>query len=133
MITTGLVSLESNYLTQDLQSESCESFKLIEKSIQRASYGTQIKRDFGAEPYQWNFAKDPQKAKNVVNAKVAKTSNGALKRFLEPGMAVQKCYFYYRVVSWGLVMVLWGACSKVLSRFRSRTLSMELCKISTKG
>ena len=51
----------------------------------KASYGTQIKRDFGAEPYQWNFAKDPQKAKNVVNAKVAKTSNGALKRFLEPG------------------------------------------------
>ena len=101
MITTGLVSPESNYWTQDSQSESCESFKLIEKSILRASYGTQIKRDFGAEPYQWNFAKDPQKAKNVVNAKVAKTSNGALKRFLEPGMVVQKCSFYYGVVSWG--------------------------------
>jgi len=56
-----------------------------QQSAVRASYGTQIKRDFGAEPYQWNFAKDPQKAKNVVNAKVAKTSNGALKRFLEPG------------------------------------------------
>ena len=86
---------------QSLQSESYESFKLIEKSILRASYGTQIKRDFGAEPYQWNFAKDPQKAKNVVNAKVAKTSNGALKRFFEPGMAVQKCSLYYRVVSLG--------------------------------
>ena len=71
----------------------------IEKSTLRASYGTQIKRDFGAEPYQWNFAKDPQKAKNVVNAKVAKTSNGALKRFLEPGMAVQKCSFYYGATS----------------------------------
>ena len=57
--------------------------------------------NFGAEPFQWNFAKDPQKAKNVVKAKVAKTSNGALKRFLEPGMAVQKCYFYYGVVRWG--------------------------------
>ena len=101
MITTGLVSPESNYWTQDSQSESCESFKLIEKSILRASYGTQIKRDFGAEPYQWNFAKDPQKAKNVVNAKVAKTSNGALKRFLEPGMVVQKCSFDYGISSRG--------------------------------
>ena len=81
-------------LIQDSQSESCESIKFIEKSNLRASYGTQIKRDFGAEPYQWNFAKDPQKAKNVVNAKVAKTSNGALKRFLEPGMVVQKCFFF---------------------------------------
>ena len=95
------MSPESNYLTQDSLSESCELFELIEKSILRASYGTQIKRDFGAEPYQWNFAKDPQKAKNVVNAKVAKTSNGALKRFLEPGMAVQKCSLYCGVVSWG--------------------------------
>merc|ERR1712156_1059124 len=51
----------------------------------KAKYGTKIKQDFRAEPYQWNFAKDPQKAKNVVNKKVAKTSNGALKRFLEPG------------------------------------------------
>ena len=60
-----------------------------------------FERNFGAEPYQWNFAKDPQKAKNVVNAKVAKTSNGALKRFLEPGMVVQKCSFYYGVLSRG--------------------------------
>merc|ERR1711935_1126977 len=51
----------------------------------KAKYGTRIKQDFRAEPYQWNFAKDPQKAKNVVNKKVAKTFNGALKRFLEPG------------------------------------------------
>ena len=39
--------------------------------------------------------KDPQKAKNVANAKVAKTSNGALKRFFEPDMAVQKLSFYH--------------------------------------
>ena len=35
----------------------------------------------------------------MVNAKVAKTSNGALKRFLEPGMVVQKFSFYYGVLS----------------------------------
>ena len=50
-------------------------------------------------PINGTFAKDPQKAKNVVNAKVAKTSNGALKRFLEPGMVVQKFSFYYGVLS----------------------------------
>ena len=51
----------------------------------RASYGTQIIRDFGAEPYQWNFVKDPQKAKNVINFKIGKNTDGALKRFLNPG------------------------------------------------
>ena len=54
----------------------------------KSNYGNQIKRDFAAEPYQWDFAKDPQKAQNVVNAKVRQTSNGALKKFLEPGMYV---------------------------------------------
>ena len=103
MFCHTVVIIDSAWLrTHNLsQLSHCESVKFIEKSNLRASYGTQIKRDFGAEPYQWNFAKDPQKAKNVVNAKVAKTSNGALKRFLEPGMVVQKCFFDYGVLSWG--------------------------------
>ena len=58
------------------------------QSAVEASYGTQIKRDLYADPYQWNFTKDPQKAKNVINAKIAKQSNGGLKRFLDPGKSL---------------------------------------------
>ena len=50
-----------------------------------ASYGKAIKSDLGAAPYQWNFEKDPQRAKDVVNANIAKDTDGAFKRFFEPG------------------------------------------------
>ena len=77
---------------QELSKVKSPSKKIIniivtaKQSKVKPEFGNQIKRDFAAEPYQWDFAKDPQKAQNVVNAKVRQTSNGALKKFLEPGM-----------------------------------------------
>ena len=55
----------------------------IEKAGIKSDYGTRIKNNFQAEPFQYNFQGDANKAVNIVNNKVARASNGGLKKFLD--------------------------------------------------
>ena len=61
-----------------------------QQSSVAASYVYYIKRDFGAEPYQWNFIEEPQNSKNKLNAKIAKYTVGRFKNFLEPSKSITK-------------------------------------------
>ena len=50
----------------------------------KSSYGTRIKNNFQAEPFQYDFQGDSNRAVNIVNNKVSRASNGGLKQFLDP-------------------------------------------------
>lgn len=50
----------------------------------KSDYGTRIKNNFQAEPFQYDFQGDSNKAVNIVNNKVSRASNGGLKKFLDP-------------------------------------------------
>ena len=59
-------------------------FFFLKKAGIKSDYGTRIKNNFQAEPFQYDFQGDSNKAVNIVNNKVSRASNGGLKKFLDP-------------------------------------------------